>query len=480
MDTRLAYTDGPVKKDVWKQALLNSETVCILPYNKSDTLYEFELPAKQAVYLFGSKSGFKVKGVFECKGTAAGATWDTIPAADYATMQLEPNWFDNIVKSVEVFHNNTSIKCHDVPRYADSWLNTYLYSVMDEDIKRFLFPEAGHPGRCVPSKLDTWKLEADSEWHKYSTHLLAKSSIVFRYVPMFTFPFYQQSNFGVDGEPVAIPMSILNKMSISLQFKDKFDGMFRKVAASTKEYRFRIESIELVAQEARLNPTFERSYLSRTKPLYYRGVTKFGIAENIPAGVLQHRAQFPNIELPEGIFIFALPKSVTGGEFKYQNVSTENAAKAIFANHNIDTVDMTYKDMPLAIKTPNLGDVRDHMMEISQFIDHMVKPPFGVLQNLKNITLESIKEGGEDSLFPHLYLCLCPSGVNTRLAGQGEEGKTSQKPGNLDLNLKFRSMVGSATDVTYFFYAFYTDYCMVLDYRDKQFYPVYKKNRPNT
>jgi len=481
IDARFAYPDPPTRRDVWKQALQNAETVCLLPTNKSSTLYEFELPGRQSTYLFGSRAGFKIKGVFECKANAAAAatTYDKIAANDYKTFMLQPNWFENIVKSVDVFHNNTSIKCHDVPRYADTWLNTYLYSTMDKDIKRFLFPESGSPGRCVPTKLEGWTLEEDSEWHDYSKHVLDKASLVFRYVPANTFPFYQQTNFGLDGEPAAIPMSILNKMCISIQLKDDFSVMWGQTTANTKVYRFRIESIELVCQEAKLNPTFEKQYLTRTKPLHYRGLTKFALVENIPPNVLQHRTQFPSVEMPEGLFIFALPKTVTGGEFKYVSVPPADLGKQIFKTHNIDVVDVTYKDMPLAIKTPNLGTVRDHMMEIGQYVDHMVKPPFGIYQDLANLTLEDIKEGGENSLFPHIYLNFCPSGNTTRLAGHGEEGKSSTRPGNLDLNIKFRGD-GSAEDVTYFFYIFYTDYCMVLDYKEKQFVPYYKKSRPNS
>jgi hypothetical protein len=479
LDARFAYPEPPVKRDVWKQALQNAETVVILPSNKSETHFEFELPGRQATYLFGAKSGFKVKGVFECKaGNEDDTKYDKIPAADYATCQLQPNWFEMLLKNTEVFHNNSSLKCDDVPRYANNWLNKYLYGSMDNDIKRCLFPELCHPGRSVPSRLDKWTMTANSEWHEYSKHVFGKSSCVFRYVPTNVFPFYQQANFCLDGEPAAIPMSILNKMTFSLQFRDDFDCIFIKPDTNTKDYRFRIESIELVVQEARLNPAFERSYLTRTKPLYFKGVTKFALVENIAAGVLQHRVQFPNVEMPEGLFIFALPKAVMSGEYKYKSVTTALVGKELFQKHNIDVVDVVYKDMPLAIKTPNLGNVREHMMEVSQYFDHMTKPPFGILQNLNNFTLDDIKEGGENSLFPHLYLNFCPSGSATRLAGHGEEGKTSTKPGNLDLNLRFRG-TGSATDVTYFFYIFFTDYAMVLDYKEKQFYPVYKRSRPN-
>lgn len=479
IDSRFAYPEPPVKRDVWKQALQNAETISILPINKSDTLYEFELPGRQAVYLFGPRSGFKVKAVLECKAEAeADDKYDKIPAADFASFLLQPNWFQNLFKGTEVFHNNTSIKNHDVPRYADAWLDTYLNSVMDEDIKRCLYPEPGNPGNCVPTKKHQWNSFVDYEWHNYSKQVLDKSSLTFRYIPPHTFPFYQQTNFGIDGEPAALPMSILNKITFTLQFKDNFDCVYSKTAANTKKYRIRIESIELVVQEARLNPAFERAYLSRTKPLYYRGLTKFALVENIPTGVLQHRTQFPNIEMPEGIFMFALNKSVTGGEFKYSSIPALDTSKSIFKTHNIDIVDITYKDMPLAIKTPNLGTVRDHMIEIGQYMDHMFNPPFGVLQNIKNLSFDDIKEGGEESLFPHVYINLCPSGKNTRYAGHGEDGKNSTKPGNLDLNIRFRGE-GSVADATYFIYIFYSDYTVVLDYRDKQIYTYYKKSRPN-
>jgi len=482
MDSRFVYPDPPGKRYGEKQALQGTELVTILPSNKSDTLYEFELPSKQSTYLFSARTGFKVKGVFEFKAsaTAADNTYDKIPEADYATLQLQPNWFEMLVKSVDVFHNNASVRCHDVPRYADMWLNTYLYSVMDDEIKRCLFPETNSPGRAVPTKIDGWTLAANSEWHEYSKKLFGKPSIVFRYVPTFVFPFYQQANFCSHGErpPAAIPMSILNKMTISLQLKEKFDGIFRQTAANTKAYRFRIESIELMVEEARLSSPFERSYLSRTKPLLYSGVTKFGIVENINNAVLQHRIQFPSVEMPEGLFIFALPNTVTGGEYKYQTLADASVGKNIFSKTNIESVEISFQDYPLAIKTPNLGNIRDHIIEIAQYIDHMEYPPFGVYQNLEKLTLDDIKEAGEYSLFPHIYINLCPSGNKTRLIGHGDEGRSIDRLGNLDLNVKFATD-GANAGLTYFFYIFYTDYNVYLDYKEKQFVPYYKRNRPN-
>lgn len=480
MDSRFKYASVPTwNKQGKTQKLLGIDLVHIQASTPSTSIHEFELPTN-SVLLFGPGSGFRVNGVFESREsptTAAPDTkWDVVSAADYANVVVQPNWFEHLVKSVDVFHNNDAVKSHDVPRNVDAFVNTYIYTMMDPTVKKCLCPEASNPGNAVSIPGDKkWTSTANSAWHEYSKGIF-KGQITFRYIPPFVFPFYQQSNFCGHGRPpAALPMPILEKMTVSMTMNDSFTNIFQKPATNTKQYRFRIKKMELVVQAARLNPSFERTFLSQQGTLYYPGVTKFSLTENIPAGAFSHRCRFQDIPYPEGMFIFALPKNVVGGQYKYSAITGTDSS--IFSKHNIDSVVLQFQNKYLALKSPNIyGSLTDHMVEIKQLIDHLEHPPFGVLQKLDLLKLDTIKEGGKDSDFPHYYINLCPSGPETRVVPIGDDGSSINKPGDLDVEIKFKD--GGAQDVAYFIYIFYTDVSILLDMKSHKFYPFYKRSRP--
>ena len=484
VDARFVSGNPPKWKNGQNQKLQGTEFLTIPPSSKSATHYEYELSGLNSAILFGPCSGFRVKGTFEVKASkeALDSTYTLIPEDEYAKVQLMPNWFENLVKSVDVFHNNTQIKCDDVPRYADQFVNTYIYSRMDKEVRDYLFPEPHNPGRCVPLKKGGFSKEADSEWHEYSKTVFNKRAIEFRHTPTHTFPFFQQPEFGAYGSklPVVIPMSVLEKLTFAINFKESTDCIFKKlgtgpeVLANTKVYRFRIISIDLVVEEARLNVAFEKSLNKRTTPILYQGVTRYGMVENIQAGVLAHRTELPKIDYPEGLFIFALSNKIIGGQFQYQE--HPSITGPIFSEHNISSIDITYNGMPLFIKTPNLGHIKDDLVAIRHMMDHKESPPFGIPQDLERLTWESIRDGGVDSDFPHIYLNLCPSKNETRNIAIGDDGKSINNVGEINLHFKFGAG-GAKANCTYYIYAFYTDINMVLDMKSKSLHPYYKKVR---
>ena len=291
MDSRFVYADWPTWKNGIKQGLQGTELITIQPTNKSPFLYEYELPTN-SVLLFGPLSGFIVKGIFQSKKKAEGdATYDSIAGEKTSSVALQPNWFEHLIKDIRVFHGNNAINAHDVPRGADPFLNTYLYAHMYKDIKKYLFPESPNPGHCVGTLEKDWSLtDENSVWRQYGSQVFGDKTVVFRYIPPFLFPFYQQTNFCVDGRPpAALIMPLVQKMTISLQFKDNFSGIFMAAAADLNKYRFKIESIELVVEEARLNPVFEKRILSEKRTIAYPGLSRFAMSENVPASAPNHR-----------------------------------------------------------------------------------------------------------------------------------------------------------------------------------------------
>ena len=472
MDSRFIYAESPIWKSGLKQALQGTELLTIQPASKSPTVYEFELPSN-SVLLFGPLAGFIVKGNFQFKKkTDADSTYDSIPATTASTVSLQPNWFEHLIKDITIFHGNHAINVHDVPRNADAFINAYLYANMYKDTKKYLFPESQNPGHCVARVASEWSLSANSVWRKYAEKVFGDRTVAFRYIPPFLFPFYQQPNLCVDGRgPSALITPLMQKMTISLHFKDNFGNIFQAPADDVNQYRFKIQSIELVVEEARLNPAFEKRLLGEKKTIAYQGLSRFGMNENIPASVNSHRVRFQDIPMPEGIFICALPKDAIGGTYKC-GAHTAN----VFSAHNIKSVDIMFNNIALNLKSPKMGDVREHMMEIKQFIDHFENPPFGVLQEPDAIVFDLIKEGGDSSIYPHVYINLTPSGKNTRAIPVGEDGSVINKNGDLDLQLSFSH--GGATDnVTYLFYVFLSDVNLLFDMRSRTFVPMYKRSK---
>ena len=485
IDSRFVYPAPPKWKSGQNQKLQGTELLTILPSTKSPTLYQFELTDMNSVLLFGPSTGFRVKCALQSKAseTAADATYAAIPLADYAKVQLMPNWFEHLVKSVDVFNGHVQVKCDDVPRHVDPWLNTYLYSMMEKETKRYLFPEANNPARCVPGTTGGFPGTENSNWHNYSKQVLNKTTFDFRYVPTHVFPFFQQPDFGANGSryPAAIPMSGVEKLTISINLREDTGCVFKKlgtddeVAANKSVYRVVITSIELIVEEARLQSAFEKSITRRTGNLLFPGVTRFGLATSIPANILSHRIELPKLDFPEGIFIFALSDKVVGGQFNY-GTDKKNIADNIFMPLNISNIDLTFNGVPLFVKSPNPGHVRDNHIAIRNMIDHLETPPFGVPQDPDLINFELIRDCGKDSNFPHVYLNLCPSRNETRLVPIMEDGKIINHPVEIHLNFKFQTG-GATPGATYFIYVFYTDVCMIMDLKNKTILPFYKKVR---
>lgn len=474
IDSRFVFSEPPKWRQGTKQFLWGTEYLTIQPTTKSPTLYEFELPVGSTL-LFGNQAGFYVKGTFESKAAdAQDSAFAQVTSAAKSDVALVPNWFEHLLKDPQVYHGNMPINPHDVPRYSDAYLNSYLYAYMYNETKKCLFPSPVAPGLLVGTRGSDFSLtDANSKWQVYAPKVFGQRKVSFRYVPMHMFPFVQQTNFCTDGRPpAAVPLPVLQKMTIQLPFKEDHSCIFMRPATNTKVYRFKIDSIELVVEEARINPALERPFLNQRGNIYYDGLTKFAMTENITNGVQQHRLRFQDVPQPEGLFIFALPKTALSGDYKITEVTGD-----VFKKHNIQKVDIHFNNMPLAIKAPNLGDVRKNIVELKQLMDHFEYPPFGVLQEPSLVTLEEIKDGGDGTAFPHVYIPLCPSGKETRIVPVGADGHTINRNGDLDITLDFGTT--GAADATYLAYIFYTDVNLVLDMTTKTFAPVYKRSKAN-
>ena len=469
MDARLSYPPVPALS-ANKQVLQNVSNKTLEPISKVGNSYEFEISSNSLI-LFGPESGFYLTGSFQ--GKAEGETdFENIPKAEYTKVRVQPNWLEHCIKSIDVFHHHSNTRPHETPPFVESFLNTYLSAVMDKFTKKYLFYEAASPGNAVPLSKDGWKIKEGSDWHKYSETIFDQDSISFNYIPLHLFPFFQGPNFMLEGPLNAIPMQGLGKLCVRIDFKDSFDHIFRKEASNTKNYTFNLESVDLKYDEAHLSQSYQKTFVNSKRMLNYAGVTKFGLTENIPPQVQSHRCRFQDILMPEGIFIFALPSSVVGGQYKYSETTDET----IFKPHNITKVDLSFGGLTFFLKSPNIGDVTNDLIEKKSLRDHMEQPPFGLWQDPEHLNENTLVDGGVNTAFPHIYVNLTLGGKDKRIVPIGDDGSILKTPNDLDIALTFGSG-GATSKATYFIYIFYSDVNMTLDMKNQRFSPYYKRAR---
>jgi len=472
-DPRLEYVDLPTWQQYKQQRLLGTNYVVIEPNNQlgeEPTQVEFEIN-NFAPLLFGPMSKFQIQGHFETRATD-NDEWDGPTAADASSVLLAPNWFEMLIKSVDVFHNNQRISASDEARFIPAHLNAMLYAYMEPTAKKLLCPQPVHPGYCVPVNKDSWKLDAEP-YNSYAKQVFTGDKIFFDYVPNFQFPFYQGSNFLTDGSaPRMVPMQTLGKLSVRFSLFDKQDHIFRNKANHTKKYRFVFDAFNLILEEARLAPTFERTLLSAKKQLAYPGVTRLQLVESIPGGTASFKTRFQDICMPESLFIFCLDKQVASGTYKFSTSTKEN----VFLPHNISSIDLSFDGKRFSLKEPHLGNIGDDSLDSKTLFDHLAAPPFGVNLDSTVATYTKLRQGGENSAYPHIYIPLVHySGDKNRLIPAMDDGSCVSKRADLNIDFKF-ARNNSTENAVYVIYAIYTDVAIILDLKNKYFMSPYLSN----
>jgi len=119
---RKSVEDGKVQgpgiqsfKNAGKMPCKGSNVVVYEPTSKSSQLFEFQLNSAQ-IPQFGVHTGFLIEGAFQKQdGTAA---WTACTIDNAANVVVAPNWFDFIIKDIDIFHVNSEISPDDVPTQA--------------------------------------------------------------------------------------------------------------------------------------------------------------------------------------------------------------------------------------------------------------------------------------------------------------------------------------------------------------------------
>ena len=473
-DPRFSFPSAPSWKVGAKQNVLGTELVVYDPstpkWDEFPQQVEWNLTSNR-VFLFGPMTKFYVYGAFQKQVGGTGA-WVPMVKEDAAKVMLAPNWYEWLIQEMAVYLGNKKITTNDEARHVWPFLNAYLMANMDKLPKSLLCPHPTAPGHCVPTKNTAWTITS-AEWAAYGEKVFTGADIGFDYAPLGFFPFNQNSEFMVNGNvPCALPMSVLERLDVRFTFMRDQSHIFKKAAdTNTDNYRFSMESMQLCVEEARLSANFDATFTKKSsRILNYPGVTKLMLAETVSANSMFHKTRFLDIAAPEGMFIFALPKDVIGGTYKFSS----NTDGKIFRPLNLKEVSLSFDNEGFASREPNFGMVENQFVEVKQLFDHYVNPPFGMTIDPDKLSLDLIRNCGANSVFPHAYINLCNFASKNRVTPVNKEGAIMTATENLDILLKFGT--GGATDgVTYFIYLFYSDVNQILDMKTKQFSSPYLK-----
>lgn len=475
-ESRFKYADAPHWRAGGKQNVLGSQYVLFEPNSKWEefpVVLEFEL-TNNNLLMFGPMSRIRYVGIFEKQATEGG-TWAPMVAADVDRCIVLQNWYSHLIQDISVFHGNNKIWTSDEMQYVAPHLESYFYAKMDKTLKKLLCPQPANPGHGNPDKVP-WTVTSD-EWKAYGKSLYVNGKISFDHTPIHLFPFYQNADYFLNGNfPKAIPMPVWGKLVVRITFRTNLDCIFKKIAeGAANAYRFSLTSAHMCIEESRLTPEYEKKVLYLAKnggKMLFPGVTKLMMAETIANGIGFHRLKFQKVPFPEGIFVFALPKEVVNGVFKFQ----DNTDGKIWKELNISKLDFWYDNEAYSFKAPALTQVDNDFMEIRQLLDHFVAPPFGMPLDPDKILMEEIKNCGSASMYPHLYLNLCNFGDKYRLVPSTENtGKLMASDADLDIAVKFKAG-GATADVNYMFYLFYTDVNLSYDAKNAIFSCPYLKH----
>lgn len=459
----------PEVKNVWQdkgktQKILGTEyfTVdSVSPITGRPKQVEFELRDNEEVWGMGPNTRFKVRGQFQCmlpaKDGQPATDWTPCGKADLDKVVVAPNWFDACLKQIEMFHGNSKMNSSNEVRYVGAYLNAWKYNYMNKEQKKLLCPQACSPGYGVPNKLNGWTFDEGSEWvTDYGLKVFTGATIQFDYIPLDMAPFFQNSNY-LENEQKILPMPLLDKITVRFLFHDDLSSIFFIKPDNPKRYRFYFQEISLVVEKLKLSIPTKNAILNKRGKLDYVGVTRILKTENINATDLIHKAKIQGMLLPEGMFIFALPKKVLNGSFTYQG-SKGN----VFSPHNIKQIEFKYGELNFFITRPNIGMFQEDVIESKLFNDYMTAAPFGLNMDPDKVLMESIDDGWSKTPYPHFFINFCNYGDKTRIVPFLNDGSMLKNENDMELNFTFDDG-GAPADVTFILYYYYTDNNLTLD-----------------
>ena len=443
------------------------------------TQVDFYLRDVLNLWGMGENTYFEIKGQFRSRTPAdntkvppvPASAWLGVDANDAANVIVTPNWWETLIRIKEAYNGQTLIRTSEEGQYLTPYVDAFKYNYMDPDQKKKLCMHSCHPGNGVPSKKGNWTFGEESEWNKYSKHIFLgpDKHIVFNWIPLDFFPFFQGANY-LEAEQLALPLPTLTQnMLLRFLFHEKPDHIFKLKAGNIKEYKFSLSSFNLCYEKLQLNNNFQKSLLA-TKHFHFPGVTRLSRQENITVGNSTYMATLQNVQFPEGVFIFAIPKDVVTGRYNYK----DNTTNDVFLPHNIVSVSFSYGSKKFFTDAPDIGMITKPQIENKLVTDFRYRPPFGLSIDKDKINLATVADGGKNTPYPHIYLSFCTDKDKSRLIPMYEKttdvlkkNSATNQYNNLEMTFTFNA-TGATRDATYMIYMFFTDNYLTLDLSKRQ------------
>ena len=449
-----------------KQKVMGTNFIQIKPYyelQQPPKVIEFELLDLDHYWAMGPNTRFRVKGVFQVMTPAKDET-PAIPWANCTTDELDkvivqPNWFESLFR-IEMFYGQNHISSSEEPPEIIPYLNAWKYNYMDKTQKKKLFPQDCHPAYGVPSKIGEWDMDnADGEWRKnYGPKIFTGKLIEFDFVPQNTPPFFQGSNY-LEHAPKIWPMPFLDRTTIQFIFTREMDSIFKKSIINEKMYRFILTDMSLVVEQLKLSNNLQFTLPPNKKGmLTYPGVTKITRYCEIPPSTNSFPVKLGSVFLPEGMFIFAVPKGVLKGKYMYD----QNLDGNVFSKHNLRKVHFTFGGHSFFLDSIDVGDFCNDIIEKKLFYDYLTSPPFGMTMDQNKITQENIVSGGKNTPYPHVYINFCNYGNKSRILPVVDDGSILKNKRDLEVVLTFDEK-GAPNNIVFYVVMFYTDNNLILN-----------------
>ncbi len=156
---------GPVKwmNDGGKQRIVSNIFQRLEPSSRVDpvpTHIDFDLKDFFNFWYMGPNTYIEVKGQFQSctpqdntkEPPTPQTAWAGVAANDSANVVVEPNWFESMIKRIEVHHGGVAVYTSDEGASMSHLVNTYLYNYMNKDVKKNCALKPATPGTAFRAK----------------------------------------------------------------------------------------------------------------------------------------------------------------------------------------------------------------------------------------------------------------------------------------------------------------------------------------
>jgi hypothetical protein len=150
-----------------------------------------------------------------------------------------------------------------------------------------------------------------------------------------------------------------------MAFKKDLDQILKNRGTNQSKYRFCFQDIYLVVEKLKLHPSVFNTLTTKKGVIRYPGKTRISKMDNVPHGSMSYKAKIQGVQFPEGMFIFAVPKAVVDGNYKYSSNFDGN----VFAKHNIKKVQFTFSRHSFVLDTISIGKINNNIIQKKLFYD---------------------------------------------------------------------------------------------------------------